>query len=142
MSLLDPLTRMPHRGPMLLIESVVEISAERILCRARDHRHPDYPLRRRGRLMTAALAELGAQAAAAHASVHGVGGKHIGLLLALRNLSIACPDADVLSAPIEIGAERLDIDGTAARYRFALDAAGLGKPALTGEAILSIRGVA
>ncbi|GMG84998.1 hypothetical protein LNKW23_42140 [Paralimibaculum aggregatum] len=141
MTLDAALSRMPHRGPMLLIARVLEADPERILAEATDHRAPDHPLRRRGRLMTAALAEIGAQAAAAHASLHGIGGAHIGMLLALRDLAIGVPEADAIAAPLRAEARRIAVDGIGARYRFTLEPPGGGPAVLAGEALLSIRGL-
>ena len=68
MSFDDALTRMPHKGRMLLIARVLDADAEGLTAEAVPHRAPDFPLRLNGRLATVALAEIGAQAAAAHAS--------------------------------------------------------------------------
>ncbi len=132
------LARMPHEGAMLLLARVLEAGPEGLTAEARDHRGADYPLRRRGRLPTLALAELGAQAAAAHASLHGIGGAHVGLLLALRDLAAAAPEADALPAPLRVRAEALDRTGGGARYRFRVETAA-GADVLSGEALLAIR---
>ncbi|MEL6476503.1 MAG: hydroxymyristoyl-ACP dehydratase [Pseudomonadota bacterium] len=131
------LERMPHRGAMLLLEQIAEMGPERIVCQARDHRGADYPLRLDGRLFAVALVELGAQAAAAHASLHGVGGAHTGLLLSLREvavLALEVPD----TPPLTITAERAGGGAGAAHYRFEVTAEG--HPLVTGSAILSMQG--
>lgn len=131
------LERMPQKGPMLLIERVVEIDADRIRCLARDHGGADYPLRIDGELEPASLVELGAQAAAAHASAHGMGQHHAGLLLALRDVEIT---GDVGAGPLEVRAERLFFDEGGARYRFAVGPEAA--PVLSGEAMMKMRRVA
>jgi len=128
--------RMPHRGRMRLIEEILSVDAGRIACRARDHRAEDYPLRLGGRLMTVALVELGAQAAAAHASLHAAGSAHTGLLLALNNLAIHQPECGNVTGPFGIEAELVEALGAAARYRFRVE--GDGETLLEGEATLRI----
>ena len=66
------LARMPHRGAMRLIAGIVTADERAITCHTTDHRDPTYPLRLDGVLHTATLTELGAQAAAAHASLRVV----------------------------------------------------------------------
>ncbi len=139
MTLPPAFDRMPHRGAMLLLDRVIEDTETHVLVAAKDHRGANHPLRRQGRLETLALVEIGAQAAAAHASLHGLGGAHIGLLLGLRDLEIRGPSPDRLPPPLLARAERLEMAGPGARYRIALLAEGHGA-ILSGEALLSIRG--
>lgn len=134
------LERMPQKGPMLLIERVCAIDEDSIRCVAKDHRDADHPLRIEGVLETASLVELGAQAAAAHASQHGIGGRHSGLLLSLQGVEIlAEPGASALDhAPLDVVAERRDVLDGAARYRFTVLAED--RPVLQGEAVMQMRG--
>lgn len=134
------LARMPHKGAMLLLDRVERLEEDRIRCIARDHRAPDYPLRVEGRLMSVALVELGAQAAAAHASVHGIDGAHTGLLLSLRAVEVFEMAADSVSCPFEIEAERIEATAIGAHYRFSVR--GEGREMLRGEAMLSMQAVA
>ena len=94
------LDRMPHKGAMQLIASVEALDETTIYCRAKSHKGRDYPLRTDGRLMTAALVEIGAQAAAAHASIHGQDGSHIGMLLSLQKVEILQLRAEDAPAPL------------------------------------------
>ncbi len=80
--------RMPHRGKMQLIEEIAKIDAAHIRCVSTGHAAPGYALRLEGVLHASALVELGAQAAAAHASIHGMGGAHAGLVLSINELQI------------------------------------------------------
>lgn len=131
------LARMPHRGPMLLIERVLEADETTIRCQARDHREPAYPLRIDGKLPMLALVELGAQAAAAHASLFGVGGAHAGVLLSLEGVSAAISDADAVAGPLIATAERLHADPDGARYAFCLW--HKSEPVLEGRAMLRMQ---
>ncbi|MEM7744634.1 MAG: hypothetical protein AAF409_13085 [Pseudomonadota bacterium] len=126
--------RMPHRGAMQLIEEIAEIDATSIRCISTGHTAAGHPLRLDGVLYVSALVELGAQAAAAHASVHGMGGAHAGLVLAMNDVEIH---------GIRVDAPRLEILATlaesihgAARYTFAVDG-----PArlLSGSLLLSMQ---
>ncbi len=112
--------RMPQKGRMLLLDRVLDISETLISCSARDHRSPEYPLRIGGRLMGASLVELGAQAAAAHASIHDFGGHHAGLILVLHNVTITLTDADAAIGRFTCSAERLYFDDGFARYGFSV----------------------
>lgn len=133
--LAEALQRMPHAGAMRLIAAVEAADATRIDCRATDHAAPDYPLRLDGVLYSAALVELGAQAAAAHASIFGVGAAHTGLVLAIGDLDLHrdCVDDP---HPLRMTAERLDRIGSAVAYRF--DVTQAGAPLVTGELLLSM----
>lgn len=131
--------RMPHRGAMLLLASVERSDETSIACTARDHRGADYPLRRRGLLAAACLAELGAQTAAAHASLTAIEGAHVGLLLGLSGLERGNCSPDKASAPLRIDAERLPDGGGAARYRFRVS--GPEGDVLAGEALLRMQAV-
>lgn len=131
------LTRMPQKGPMLLIAEVLASDETTLRALARDHRGEDYPLRIAGRLAVPTLVEVGAQAAAAHASLHSIGGAHAGLLLALHGVEILEDDADAVEEPLEVTVERLYFDDNGARYRFEiLDGACV---LLRGEATLKMQ---
>ncbi len=133
--LAEALARMPHRGAMRLIAAVEAADGAGIRCRATDHAPPDYPLRLDGVLYAAALVELGAQAAAAHASLFGMRAAHSGLILAINDLDLRCVHiAD--PAPLRMQAERRDQMEGAAAYRFAVSQHDT--PLVTGEILLSM----
>ncbi len=115
--LLEALTRMPHSGQMRLIASIDSADEQSIRCRATPHDGADYPLRLEGVLYTVSLVELGAQAAAAHASVYKVGGAHTGLVLTISDATF---DSDCVDspAPLSMTAVRQDLIASAASYRF------------------------
>ena len=134
--------RMPHSGKMLLLDQVLSVNDTSIRCRAKLHTTLDYPLRVNGRIGALALVELGAQAAAAHASLHGIGNAHAGLLLSLRNVGIAQQDIEAITTPLHIAANRLHADESGARYRFEIKEDELSTAeVLSGEAMLSMRAV-
>ena len=131
--------RMPQKGVMCLIDEVLSADETSIKCRAKDHRNAGYPLRIAGQLMTASLVELGAQAAAAHASLYGIGGHHAGMLLALHNVEIREPDDSLTDTLLEASAERMHFDETGARYRFTVHYHS--SEVLSGEAMLMMQAV-
>lgn len=137
MNFQDAIARMPHKDVMCLIEEVLNADEASIRCRAKDHRHIDYPLRIGGQLMNVSLVELGAQAAAVHASLYGIGGHHAGLLLALHDVEVRRPDVGLTDAPLETTAERLHFDATGALYRFAVY--DRKAEVVSGDAMLMIR---
>ena len=132
------LKRMPHRGAMQLIETIRHADESSITCLAKTHSAPDYPLRVEGVLHSSALVELGAQAAAAHASLFGIGAAHAGLLLTLSNVEIGYTQPDQVAEPLQVWAERLHGDAGSARYRFRV-MHGEAEMMLSGDAVLSMR---
>ncbi len=109
--------RMPHEGAMRLVDRIIDADEDTLRCIARPHAAPDYPLRVGGVLHASALVEIGAQAAALHASLHAVGAAHAGLVLSLGEVELIEDDVrnDV---PIEAEATRLAGEYNSARYRF------------------------
>ena len=132
------LQRMPHRGAMQLIASVLEADQTVIRCQAKPHTMPSYPLRVEGRLHRMAFVELGAQAAAAHASLYGIGTAHVGLLLTLNGVEMGEADPETITTQLEIRAERLHGDEGSARYCFEVMGGDAGM-VLSGGAVLSMR---
>jgi predicted hotdog family 3-hydroxylacyl-ACP dehydratase len=133
--LAEALARMPHGGAMRLVAAIEWADESRIACRATEHAAPDYPLRLHGVLHSAALVELGAQAAAAHASLFGMGAAHTGLVLAIGDLALHGDGVDD-PGPLRMSAERLGQLDSAVAYRFAVTQRG--GPLVTGELLLSM----
>lgn len=127
--------RMPHKGPMQLIRAITHMDDDTIRAEPINHAAPDFPLRLGGKLFASALVELGAQAAAAHASIHGVGGAHAGLVLAISNVTLHTQEAP--DTPLKIQANRVAGLDQSARYTFQVTTQG--KPLAEGELLLSMR---
>ncbi len=132
----EALKRMPHAGPMQLIEDIVSADADEILCIACDHHAGDYPLRLDGVLHVCTLVELGAQAAAAHTSLYGASEAHTGLVLAFSNIEVfrgRVTDTE----PLTIRAEQRQSLEDAAQYRFeVMDRSGT---VVSGDILLSLQ---
>ncbi|MEM7057554.1 MAG: hypothetical protein AAF557_08190 [Pseudomonadota bacterium] len=126
---------MPHKGPMQLIKTITKMDEGSIHAEPTDHMNPDFPLRLDGMLYTSALVELGAQAAAAHASIHGVGGAHAGLVLAVSNVVLHTQEAP--EAPLQVQAQRVAGMDQSARYTFQVSTRG--EPLAEGELLLSMQ---
>lgn len=124
---------------MQLIEEILHASEDEIRCAARDHTALDYPLRVNGRLYPITLVELGAQAAAAHASLFGIGGHHAGLLLALGGISVRAGGEVDAEPPLDARATRLHFDAGGARYRFAVRSGG--ETLVEGQAMLKMQAI-
>lgn len=136
----DALARMPHRGAMRLIEAIGDVDATAITCRARPHDAADFPLRLDGHLDPAALTELGAQAAAAHASLYGMGAAHTGLVMSMSRIDIK-RDCVPNGGKLMISAQRISALEAAASYRFTIGIIGLDaerEEILSGEVLLSM----
>ena len=115
--LAEALDRMPHRGAMRLITGIDRADETVIACHADGHMALDYPLRLGGVLYTASLLELGAQAAAAHASLHGLGQAHMGLVLSISDVEFN-GDRVENPAPLNVTGTRVEMLALAASYRF------------------------
>ena len=120
---------------MQLNGAITHMDDDTIHATPTDHTAPDFPLRLDGALYTTALVELGAQAAAAHASIHGVGGAHSGLVLAVSNVTLhthLVPDT-----PLQITASRIAGMDRSARYTFSV--VSENHPLTDGDLLLSMR---
>lgn len=132
----EALKRMPHAGRMRLIGEILAADDARIEALATDHSSISYPLRIGGVLYPAVLIELGAQAAAAHSSIHGVRAAHVGLVVAVSHVEIA-RDEVTGNSPLQVRADMLQMVGDAARYWFQVaDGAG---PLVRGEVLLQMQ---
>lgn len=132
------LKRMPHKGGMRLIESITSVTEQEIHCIAVSHIEATYPLRIDGTLFSASLVELGAQAAAAHASIFGIRGNHTGLLIGLQNIEISRSTVIEYTKPLEVTAEQLHFDANGSLYKFKV--IGGGEVFVTGRTALKMQG--
>lgn len=120
---------------MQLIGAITHMDEDTIHAEPTDHTAPDYPLRLEGKLYASALVELGAQAAAAHASIHGVGGAHAGLVLAVSNVAFHVHETP--DTALQIQAHRVAGMDQSARYTFTVTSEG--QPLADGELLLSMQ---
>ena len=134
------LDRMPHKGAMRLIERIVSADEAQIHCIGINHAVGDYPLRLNGQLLSVTLVELGAQAAAAHASLFNIRGNHTGLLIAIQNVAVVRHEVGETRKNLEIFASQLHFDANGAIYGFRVsDEHG---DVVKGRAILKMKGEA
>jgi predicted hotdog family 3-hydroxylacyl-ACP dehydratase len=126
----DIATRIPHSGPMCLLDRVVSWNNETIICEANNHRDAGHPLARDGALDTMAAIEYAAQAMAVHGALiaenaalitQGDGPK-MGYLASVRDVSCAIPFLHEFAAPLRIEATRLMGEETRVLYEFRVSA--------------------
>jgi len=137
--------RLPHGRALCLLDRVVAMDERCIRCEATSHRAGDNPLRVADRLGAACAVEYAAQAMAVHGAWLAAGAwadadtdaatPERGLLLAVRDLTLAVPRLDDLDGALHITCERLDGNASAASYRFDV-AAGAGIVVARGRAML------
>jgi predicted hotdog family 3-hydroxylacyl-ACP dehydratase len=111
----------PHAGLMCLLEEVLAWDSEQVLLGTRSHQRADHPLRCAGRLDALHLCEYGAQAMAVHGGLlaRRDGARAApGMLVALREVSLAGADLASLAGPLRIVARRLHGDATGWQYGF------------------------
>ena len=138
MSTQHALDQMPHKGAMLLIDHIVCVTETQIECVGTPHGAPAYPLRIDGVLFPASLVELGAQAAAAHASLHTVKGAHEGLLVGLQNTEIHQGKAVVGTGNLNISADQIYLDRSGMIYQFTVRIED--ENIISGRVVLKVHG--
>ena len=125
--------RIPHSGPMCLLDRVVSWNNETIICEASNHQDANHPLARDGMLDTMAAIEYAAQAMAVHgaliaetaaslAQITQGNGPKMGYLASVRDVSCAIPFLHELSSPLRIEATRLMGEETRVLYEFKVSA--------------------
>ena len=116
----------PHKGTMCLLDSVLEATAEYIVCTTRSHARADNPLKRNHRLSALALCEYGAQAVAMHGGLAARAAglpPHAGLLVALREVQFEAQDIEP-TGTLEVRAQCMQTTTTAWQYQFAVKREG------------------
>jgi predicted hotdog family 3-hydroxylacyl-ACP dehydratase len=123
--------RIPHRGPMCLLDRMTAWDESRIECVAVNHRDPRHPLRSRSGLLSSAAIEYAAQAMAVHGSLCAAAGgtkASPGFLASARDVRLATWRLDDLppTSPDElvVSAERQAADATRILYTFAVSHGG------------------
>ena len=130
--------RIPHRGPMCLLERMTRWDASRIECLATNHRDPRHPLRTRGGLLATAAIEYAAQAMALHGALCAAAADQEaspGFLASARDVRLGVWRLDDLPAAdpdaLLVVAERQAADATRILYTFSL--AHGGRALVTGR---------
>ena len=125
----------PHKGAMVLLDTVENWTDSRIVCATQSHRRADNPLRRDGRLSAICGVEYGAQAMAVHGGL--IGGKHkSGYLASLRNVFLHVDWLDDVETAISVTADLVHLDTSAFVYDFSL--AGDGSELVSGRATVFV----
>ena len=120
--------RIPHAGPMALLERLLAWTPQSIECEAIGHTAPDHPLRSASGLLAPAAIEYAAQAMALHgALIHEAqadpdAGPTPGFLASVRSVQCHVPRLDTLGASLWVRAERLAGEGQHILYRFTVHA--------------------
>ena len=127
--------RLPHKGSMCLLDTLLACDEDSIRCSAATHRAADNPLRAHGRLGAACAIEYAAQAIALHGAVQGAASAP-GMLAAVRDVTLHVATLEQLPAPLDIECQRLAGDARTLLYRFAVSCAG--QAVATGRATVVI----
>ena len=88
---------LPHAGTMCLLNEVVDVNAEQIICLSKTHLDVDNPLRVEGKLYAMAGIEYASQTIALHGqieTIHTGARPMIGFLMTVRNMiqNVEYPD--------------------------------------------------
>jgi predicted hotdog family 3-hydroxylacyl-ACP dehydratase len=117
--------RIPHQGPMCLLDEVIAWSDRHLRCRTGTHRALDNPLRSHGRLGIASGIEYAAQAMALHGALAGAAAdtkapSQVGLLASVRDVRLHVLRLDDIESDLLCEVVHLAGDGHSALYEFAL----------------------
>ena len=134
-------SRIPHRGAMCLLESLLECDAGQIRCLATSHTDPAHPLRMAHGLPAAVALEIASQAMALHGALNAPAGApaRAGFLASARDLRLHAAWLDNAPGPLVVQATRLAGDTQQALYRFALHDAD-GRALAEGRAVVILDG--
>jgi predicted hotdog family 3-hydroxylacyl-ACP dehydratase len=138
--------RIPHGGPMCLLERVVSWDIEKVVCEAINHRDTNHPLAQNGKLDATAAIEYAAQAMAVHGTLiaesAAKNGPKVGYLASVRDVTCAVPYLHTLTGALRIEAIRLMGEETRVMYEFQVSNEGrvcvTGRAAVVMDAGLSI----
>lgn len=112
---------LPQKDAMCLLDGVIEVDEERIVCVTDRHRGQGNPLAVAGRLSPVAAIEMAAQAIAAHGALAGAGGRVMhGSLARVRDCVFQCERMETLPGSLTIEAVRLAAGEHALSYRFVV----------------------
>jgi predicted hotdog family 3-hydroxylacyl-ACP dehydratase len=121
----DPRTLVPHAGDMCLLARIVRYDDREIVCATTSHRSPTNPLRRDGALAALHLAEYGAQTMAVHGGLSDPRAKERGgLLVSIRDLTLAVDRLDDIPGELEVSATRLVANADGQVYAFTANGGG------------------
>ena len=110
---------LPHGPGMVLLDRVLSSDGDSILCAADNHRDPDNPLRRHGRLPAMAAIEYAAQAAAVHGALSGHRAAGAGAVLGgVKDLKATVQRLDEIGETLAVRATLLLAQGNGAVYSF------------------------
>lgn len=113
--------RIPHSGPMCLLERLLSWSAGEIVCQATDATDPAHPLRLGDGVPAACALELASQAMALHGALCAPAPQPTpGFLASARGVQLLAPRLDDAPGPLRVRAQRLAGDAAQALYAFAL----------------------
>jgi len=131
---------LPHAGAMCMLDSVVEWDDERIVCHSDRHRAPDNPLRADARLAAIHAIEFAAQAMAIHHRLMNRVSRvpRHGLLVSVRQCTLAAQRLDDAPSPLVIEATRVAVTDDAFTYRFTVGTPE--SPLVTGRASVLLVG--
>ena len=117
----------PHAGSMCLLERIEQWDDSGVTLATATHRDPANPLAGPRGLRAIHLCEYGAQAMAVHgglaAQARGERARP-GLLVLLRDVTLACEFIHDLEGELQVAARRLHASGTAWQYEFRVSHAG------------------
>ena len=141
MSLLDRsaiAARVPHAGPMCLLDSVLSWDEQGIECAAAVRAVSAHPLACDGRVPATAVIEYAAQAMALHGRLvqeqaGAAAAPRRGFLAALRFVRLHCRWVDVATTSLTVRASRFAGDEVQVLYDFEVEAAG---PIAAGRAVV------
>lgn len=131
---------LPHKPPMILLDSIHRFDAQTIQCGSQSHLNPHNPLRQKDRLSVFAGVEYAAQAMALHARLTAAAEKDFarprrGFLAVANKLHAYVRDLDECRTPLLIEVTRINGDKNSSQYVFVITAETENRTLLEGQLI-------
>jgi len=129
----DIARRIPHAGSMCLLDRVIAVDGERIVCATASHRRAGNPLVARDRLDAVHAIEYAAQAMALHRSFDGHAPLRParGMLASVRAVRCCAARLDTVDGELSVAATRVSGDGNVVVYAF--EVRGDGRELVSGR---------
>jgi len=113
--------RIPHSGPMCLLDAMLSWRDDQIICRAVNHADPTHPLRLGDVLPSASALEYASQAMALHGALCAAADTPTpGFVASARALHLPVQRLDDAPGPLSVRAQRLTGNASQAIYTFEL----------------------
>lgn len=131
---------LPHEGPMVLLERVLQCTEESLECETSTHLQPEHPLSIEGQLSVFAGVEYAAQAMALHKCLNAEsdGKVRSGFVAVTSNLMPHLVVLNQASGTLNVAVNMLDSSGGGSLYEFHISHGQKKLPVLDGRLLVML----